>query len=70
MTLKEADNVAKKRLPVVFDDGLHEHAEYTRITEIGYRYDDSGTAHPFVQLLGRSNNSVTYADPAHCSLIN
>ena len=64
MTLKEADEAAQKRLPVI-----HQGIEYARITETGYRYNDKGERIGFVQLLDKCSNSVTYADPALCELI-
>lgn len=63
MTLKEADEAARKGLPVLCD-GI----EYKRITETGYRYNEKHERIGFVQLLDRRGNSVTYADPAHCTL--
>ena len=46
MTLREADEAAQKRLPVIYQ-GI----EYLRISETGYRYNDKGERHGFVQLL-------------------
>lgn len=63
MTLKEADEAAQKRLPV-----LYEGTEYIRITQTGYKYDENGKRSPFVQLLDKCLNSVTDADPALCEL--
>ena len=66
MTSKEADEAAKKGLPVIYE-GI----EYKRITEVGYRYDGKGNRHPFVQLLDKNcYKSVVYTDPARCSLKN
>lgn len=61
MTLREADEVARGRLPVI-NDGI----EYVRICEIGYSYDDKGTPHPFVVLFDKCGHSVTRADPSRC----
>jgi len=58
VNLREADEVALKRLPVV-----HDGIVYQRITQTGYNYDENGR-HGFVQLLDKNDNSVTYADPA------
>ena len=63
MTLKEATETAEKRLPVI-----HGGIEYLRISEAGYRYDDAGIRHPFVQLLDRCGHSVTYAEPSRVTL--
>lgn len=40
MTLREADEAAQKRLPVI-----HQGIEYLRITETGYRYSEKAQAH-------------------------
>lgn len=58
MNMREADEAAVKRLPVV-----HNGIEYQRITQTGYNYDENGR-HGFVQLLDKCDRSVTYADPA------
>ena len=58
MTLREADEAAQKRLPVIYQ-GI----EYLRISETGYRYNDKGERHGFVQLLDKCGHSVTYAEP-------
>ena len=63
MTLREADEAAQKRLPVIYQ-GI----EYLRISETGYRYNDKGERHGFVQLLDKSGRSVSYADPRSCEL--
>lgn len=63
MTLREADEAAQKRLPVIYQ-GI----EYLRISETGYRYNDKGERTGFVQLLDKCNHSVTYADPGRCTL--
>lgn len=59
MNMREADEVAQKRLPVVYK-GI----EYLRIIQTGYNYDENGQRHGFVQLLDKCSHSVTYADPA------
>ena len=63
MTLKEADEAAQKRLPVICQ-GI----EYERITQTGYNYDKDGKRSGFVQLLDKCGHSVTYGDPARCEL--
>lgn len=63
ITLKEADEIAAKRLPVECD-GI----TYSRITEIGYRYTGKGEKTSFVQLLDKGGRSVTYADPKRCNV--
>jgi hypothetical protein len=63
MTLREADEVAQKRLPVVYK-GI----EYLRIIQTGYNYDENGRRHGFVQLLDKCNHSVMYADPSGVSV--
>ena len=63
MTLKEADEIARKKLPVV-NDGI----EYLRICEIGYSYDNKGRPAPFVVLFDKCRHSVTRADPARCKV--
>ena len=68
MNLKEATQAAKKCLPVIHQSGTNEPCEYQRIIQAGYKYDKKGKQRPFVQLLSKNNNSVTDADPAHCSL--
>lgn len=66
MTPKEADEAARRTLPIV-----HEGIEYKRIIGAGYWYDEMGNRSPFVQLLDKNcYNSVVYADPARCSLKN
>lgn len=64
MTLKEADEAAQKRLPVLYNG-----TEYVRITQTGYHYDENGKRSPFVQLLDKCLNSVTDADPVLCELL-
>lgn len=63
MTLKEADEVAQKRLPVMYQ-GI----EYTRVVQVGYTYDMQGHRNSFVQLLDKCGHSVTYGDPGRCEL--
>lgn len=63
MTLKEADEAAQKRLPVI-----HKDIEYVRITQTGYNYDEKGKRSGFVQLLDKCGHSVSYADPGFCKL--
>lgn len=63
MNLREADEVAQKRLPVVYDG-----VEYTRITQTGYNYDKNGRRHGYVQLLDKCGNSVVNVDPAKVEL--
>ena len=58
MTLREADEAARRCLPVV-----HDGITYRRITEIGYRFDNNGQRSGFVVLLDRGGWSVTYAAP-------
>lgn len=58
MTMKEADEAAVKRLPVI-SDGI----EYLRIYQTGYRYDENGQRHGFVELLDKNGNSLTYTKP-------
>lgn len=63
MTLKEADEAAQRRIPVI-SQGI----EYLRISQTGYNYNEKGERSGFVQLLDKSGHSVTYADPARCTL--
>lgn len=65
MTLREADEAAKKGLPVICQ-GI----EYSRITKTGYKYNEKHERSGFVQLLDKSGHSVTDADPALCTLKN
>ena len=48
MTLKEATEAAKKRMPVI-----HNGIEYLRTPQAGYDYDHQGNPTPFVQLLDK-----------------
>ena len=63
MTLKEADEAAQRRIPVI-SQGI----EYLRISQTGYNYNEKGERSGFVQLLDKSGQSVTYADPARYAL--
>jgi hypothetical protein len=65
VTLREADEAAVKRLPVICG-GL----EYERITRTGYRYDEKGQRFGFIELYDRRGNSVTYAKPEAVELKN
>lgn len=58
MTLKEADEAAVKRLPVI-----HDGIEYLRISRTGYRYDENGQRRGFVELFDKCGRSVTEAKP-------
>lgn len=58
MTLREADEAAVKRLPVILD-GI----EYLRISRTGYRYDKNGQRQGFLELLDKCGHSVTEAKP-------
>lgn len=49
MTLKEADEVAIKRLPVT-----HQGVTYVRITQIGYKYGEDGHKTPYIRLQDRA----------------
>ena len=63
MTMREADEIAQKRLPVI-----HGGIEYVRIVETGYSYDEQGHRSGYVVLLDKCEHSVTHADPARCTL--
>lgn len=52
MTLKEADEVAIKRLPVT-----HQGVTYVRITQIGYKYGEDGHKTPYIRLQDKSGHS-------------
>lgn len=65
MTLREADEAAVKRLPVICG-GL----KYERITRTGYRYDENGQRFGFLELYDKRGNSVTYARPEAVELKN
>lgn len=58
MTLREADEAAVKRLPVI-SGGI----EYSRISRTGYRYDENGQRHGFLELLDKCGHSVTETKP-------
>lgn len=58
MTLKEADEAAVKRLPVI-----HDGIEYLRIYRTGYQYDENGQRHSYVVLLDKCRHSVTEVKP-------
>lgn len=60
MTLKEADDAALRKVPI-----LHNGTQYTRIIEVGYKYTDLGKF-PFVLLEDRPRHSATYAKPSEC----
>lgn len=63
MTLKEADEAARRGLPVI-----HKGVEYARITQTGYHYDKNGKRRGFVQLIDKNSRSVSYAEPRTCEL--
>lgn len=65
MTMKEADEAACKFLPIIYD-GI----EYKRITQTGYTYDSRKGRRPFVQLISKYANSIMYADPALCEVVD
>ena len=64
MPLKEADEAARRCLPVV-----HNGIEYIRITETGYYYGENGERRGFVQLLDKCGHSVIYAAPDRCEIL-
>lgn len=67
MTLTECRDAAISCLPVVHTGRICGHVDnlhYVRILEVGFRYDANGKEVPFVQLLDRNKNSVTYAVPS------
>ena len=67
MTLSECREAAMKGLPIVHTAMICCHRDnitYTRISEVGFRYNDKGEEMGFVQLLDKNKHSVTYADPA------
>ena len=64
MTLREADEAAQKRLPVLYNG-----TEFIRITQTGYHYDERGRRSGFVQLLDKCGHSVIDADPALCEIL-
>lgn len=68
MTLKEADEAAQKCLPIIHKWPSQPDIEYRRIAEVGYSYDENGKRSDFVKLLDKNTNSVTYADPKHCTV--
>ena len=63
MTLKEADEAAVKRLPVI-----HDGIEYLRIYQTGYRYDENGQRCGLVVLLDKCGHSVTETKPESVKL--
>ena len=63
MNMREADEAAVKRLPVIFD-GI----EYQRISKTGYRYDENGQRHGFLELFAKRGHSVTIAKPEAVNL--
>ena len=65
MTLKEADEVATKRLPVT-----HQGVIYKRITQVGYKYSEDGKKIPFVRLEDTRVHSYTDANPQQCDPIS
>ncbi len=65
MTLKEADEAARNRTPVV-----HQGITYLRIIQTGYHYNEKGERSGFVTLLDKCGHSVVQADPGRCTLLN
>lgn len=63
MTIKEADEVAIKRLPVT-----HQGVTYARITQIGYKYGEDGHKTPYVRLQDKCGYSFTDAIPQLCEI--
>lgn len=68
MTLREADKVARMGWPIIHQKPGERPVEYSRITQIGYKYTNRGRRVEYVQLLDKNGTSVTEADPAHCNL--
>lgn len=68
MTLKEADEAAQKVLPIIHQIPGRPPTEYSRITQTGYKYDKNGHGRGFVQLFDKCRNSVTDANPEHCTV--
>lgn len=64
MTIKEANEAARRLLPVIFD-GM----EFERITQVGINYNDKGEPHYFLQILGKNHGSVVYVEPSRCEVI-
>lgn len=60
MTLKEADDAAIRKVPII-----HNGIRYTRITQIGYNYTALGRF-PFIQLEDRSGHMVIDVKPDEC----
>lgn len=63
MTAKEADEAAKNCQRVMCGGIV-----YTRISEVGYRYDDKGNRTAYCALYSKKNNSVVVAKPSEVSL--
>lgn len=63
MTLREATEAAKARLPIMCD-GI----EYDRIIEAGYSYDEYGTQKPYVALLDKCLRSVRRTHPSQIEI--
>lgn len=63
MTIKEANEAARQRLPVIFD-GM----EFERIIQVGIRYNENGKGRYFLQILDRTGNSTAYVEPSRCEL--
>lgn len=63
MNLREADEVARRGLPV-----MHNGLEYKRITRTGYIYDGKGGRIGFVELYDKNGKTVVYAEPAAVTL--
>lgn len=63
MTPKEASEAARKQLPVIYN-GM----EFTRILEVGIRYNEKGEGRYFLQILDRNGNSAAYVEPSRCEV--
>lgn len=63
MKLREAGEAAMKGLPIIYQ-GI----EYSRITFVGYKYDENLKRSGSIQLLDKCGHSVTDADPELCTI--
>ena len=63
MTIKEADEAALKRAPVICD-GIR----YERISRVGYFYLENGEKRPFVEMYDKNRNSTMWAIPKNVEL--
>ena len=63
MTIDEAREAARQRLPIIYNE-----SEYACISGICFKFDGRGNTTPLLELYDKTGHSYTYARPRFVTL--